>query len=242
MSSALRLHAGRPARVLVVAAHPDDADVAMAGTVARWTDEGSEANLVCCTSGDAGGEDATLDPLVLARRREAEQRSAADMVGYAGVTFLHRPDGALANDLALREQLVRLLRQLRPDAVAAPDPRVFLHGSLIQHVDHREAGAAALDAVYPAARNPMAFPHLVTTEGLQPHAVGRLYLYWSEHPDEVVDISATLERKLGALRAHVSQFPSGSHIESRARERARAVGSEVHVAAGEPFAVIDLAD
>src|SRR5581483_3518515 len=100
-------HAWRPARFMVITAHPDDAEFGPAATAARWIDEGSVGWLVCCTSGDQGGEDPELDPLVLAATREAEQRRAAGTIGYAGISFLHQPDGALANELALRELLVR---------------------------------------------------------------------------------------------------------------------------------------
>src|SRR4051794_37185449 len=98
-------HSCRPARFLVIAAHPDDADFGPAGTAARWIEEGAEGWLVCCTSGDAGGEDPDADPLELSALREAEQRAAAEIVGYEGVSFLHMPDGAVANDLILREHL-----------------------------------------------------------------------------------------------------------------------------------------
>ena len=98
-------HDWRPERFMVIAAHPDDADFGPAGTAARWIDAGSVGWLVCCTSGDQGGEDPDLDPSDLAADREREQRAAAQVVGYAGVSFLHQPDGALVNDLALRELL-----------------------------------------------------------------------------------------------------------------------------------------
>ena len=97
-----RLHEDRPDRLMVIVAHPDDADFGPSGTVARWVRAGSVAHLVCCTSGDAGADDPRTDPLELARIRETEQRAAAAHVGYEDVTFLHQPDGALANDLALR--------------------------------------------------------------------------------------------------------------------------------------------
>ena len=141
--------------------HPDDPDFGPAGTAARWIDAGSQGWLVCCTSGDQGGEDLDADPLALAALRETEQRTAAAIVGYAGVTFLHQPDGALANDLALRELLVREIRMFRPDAVLTSDPEtLFYSDGGVNHTDHRAAGMAAVDAVYPAARNPMAFPNL----------------------------------------------------------------------------------
>ena len=154
-------HDWRPQRFMVIAAHPDDADFGPAATAARWIDEGSVGWLVCCTSGDQGGEDPDFDPLELAAIREREQRAAAEVVGYEGVTFLHMPDGALVNDLILREHLVRAIRTFRPDAVLATDPEnAFPRDGGVNHTDHRAAGWAAADAVYPAARNPMAFPSL----------------------------------------------------------------------------------
>src|SRR5512135_2222474 len=106
-------HDERPERVLVIVAHPDDADFGVAGTLAKWIRAGTVARMVCCTSGDAGADDARTDPLELATLREAEQRAAAEVVGYEGVDFLHQPDGALENDLALREQLVRIIRRFK---------------------------------------------------------------------------------------------------------------------------------
>jgi LmbE family N-acetylglucosaminyl deacetylase len=241
MSVEARLADARPERLLVIVAHPDDAEFGIAGSVARWVREGTTAHLVCCTSGDAGGDDPLTDPLELAAVREAEQRSAAAIVGYSGLTFLHRPDGALRNDLALREQLVRIIRTVRPDAVATPDPRVLFHASgHVQHVDHREAGMAAVDAVFPAARNAMAFPHLAVHEGLEPHVVGRLYLFWSSDPDVCVDISATLDRKLEALRAHRSQLRDPVALEERVRGWAREAGQRAGVAAAEALRVMDV--
>jgi LmbE family N-acetylglucosaminyl deacetylase len=233
-------HEERPERAMVIVAHPDDADFGPAGTLARWVAAGSVAHLVCCTSGDAGGDDPDIDPLALARLREAEQRAAAVHVGYEGVTFLHRPDGALENDLALREQLVRLIRQFRPDAVLTVDPTVLITGDgFIQHTDHRAAGMAAVDAVYPAARNAMAFPHLAR-QGLAPHVVPRMYLFWPERPNAWVDISGTFDRKIAALREHATQIRKPDELEQRIREWAAEEGARIGVQAAEAFRVINI--
>jgi LmbE family N-acetylglucosaminyl deacetylase len=226
---------------MVICAHPDDADFGPAATAAKWIDAGSVGWLVCCTSGDQGGEDPDLDPLVLAATREAEQRAAAEVIGYAGVSFLHQPDGALANDLPLRELLVREIRTFRPDAVFTHDPDVVVYGrGGINHTDHRNAGIAAIDAVYPAARNPMAFPWLVRG-GLAPQRVRRIYLFWSNTPDVWVDVSATFERRVSALRAHASQIRDPAGLEERLRGSAAELGAVIGAEAAEAFrvAIID---
>ena len=235
-------HSWRPGRFMVIAGHPDDADFGPAGTAARWIDEGSTGWLVCCTSGDAGGEDPDADPLELGALREVEQHAAAAIIGYAGVTFLHMPDGALVNDLALREQLVREIRRFRPDAVLATDPTVmFYRGGGVNHADHREAGLAAVDAVYPAARNPMAFPALARS-GLAAHKVRRLYLFWPNEPNVRIDITTTLDRKIDALRAHASQITEPERLTERIRAWAAEEGEPIGVAAGEALRVVVIDD
>jgi LmbE family N-acetylglucosaminyl deacetylase len=235
-------HPWRPTRFMVIAAHPDDAEFGPAGTAARWIDAGSVGWLVCCTSGDQGGEDPHADPFELAALREAEQRAAAQVIGYGGISFLHQPDGALANDLALREMLVREIRTFQPDAVLATDPETLFYGDGgVNHTDHRAAGLAAVDAVYPAARNPMAFPGLARA-GLGAHPVRRLYLFWSNHANTWVDIASTLERKIAALREHRSQIRDPEALAERMRMWAAEEGAAIGVAAAEALRVVIIDD
>lgn len=235
-------HTWRPARFLVVAAHPDDAEFGPAATAAAWIDAGSVGRLVCCTSGDQGSEDPGADPLALAAAREAEQRRAAAIVGYDDVVFLHQPDGALANELPLRELLVREIRRFRPDAVLTHDPEVlFYRGAGVNHADHRAAGMAAVDAVFPAARNPMAFAGLARA-GLAAHAVRRLYLFWPNAPTAWVDVSATAERKIAALLCHASQVADPEELASRLRAWLAEEGEPIGAAAGEAFRLVVIDD
>ena len=235
-------HDWRPDRFMVIVAHPDDADFGPAATAARWIDAGSTGWLVCCSSGDQGGEDFAADPLALAATREAEQRAAAKVIGYSGVSFLHQPDGAVANELPLRELLVREIRTFRPDAVLSTDPETLFHGDGgVNHADHRAAAMAAVDAVYPAARNPMTFPWLAR-DGLAPHVVRRLYLFWSNNPTARVDVTGTLDRKIEALRQHVSQIKDPVRLESRIRDWAREEGEAIGVTAAEALRVIVIED
>lgn len=241
-STAAVLHDWRPARFMVITAHPDDSEFGPAGTAAAWIDAGSVGWLVCCTSGDQGGEDPAADPLELAALREAEQRAAAAVIGYAGLTFLHQPDGALANDLALREQLVREIRTFRPDAVLATDPDVVIYADGgVNHTDHRAAGIAAVDAVYPASRNPMAFPWLATS-GLAAHRVRRLFLFWPNNPSAYVDVSATVDRKIESLRAHASQMREPARVDEWVRSSLAENGAAVGVVAAEAFRVVIIDD
>ena len=227
-------HAWRAARFMVIVAHPDDADFGPAATASRWIDAGSVGRLVCCTSGDQGGEDPDADPLELAAQRESEQRDAATIIGYAGVTFLHQPDGALANDLALREQLVREIRTFRPDAVLATDPEtLFYRDGGINHTDHRAAGLAAVDAVYPAARNPA-----MARGGLAAHPVRRVYLFWTDKPNAWVDISGAIDRKIAALAAHASQIHEPDKLGERIRAWGAEEGAPIGVAAAEALRCI----
>jgi LmbE family N-acetylglucosaminyl deacetylase len=233
-------HEWRPRRFMVIVAHPDDADFGPAGTAAVWIDAGAEGWLVCCTSGDAGGEDPDFDPIELARAREAEQLRAVATVGYAGVSFLHQPDGALANDLPLRELLLREIRTFKPDAVLCGDPEVVIHvGGGINHTDHRAAALAAVDAVYPAARNPMAFPWLAR-QGLPAHRVRRLYLMWTNQPDVWIDVTSTAERKIEALRAHASQLHDPETVFRRVRDRLAEQGARIGADAAEAYRLVVL--
>jgi len=225
MSAEMDLQQHRPERLLVVVAHPGDAEVSMGGAIARWTAEDAVAALVCATSGEAYGDDAAADPLALAALREEEQRAAAAVLGCEHATFLHRPDGAVANDLALREQLVRIIRGFRPDAVATFDPRTIIDERGLNHVDHRVVGAATLDAL-DAATNAMAFPALVRSERLEPHPVQRVFLLRAQAPTETLDISGSLDAKLRALAAHTGGRCGGGEPATRLRT--------------ESFATIDL--
>jgi len=195
-----------PRRVMVIMAHPDDPEFACAGTVARWAAQGTEVIYVLITSGDKGSDDPDMTREALMALREQEERAAARLLGVKEVVFLRYPDGELAPTLDLRRDLVREIRRYRPDAVVVPDPtRRFWDSGYINHSDHRVAGEVALDAIYPAAGNRRFFPELLA-EGFLPHAVREVYVADSTEPNLTVDISATLDLKIAALKEHRSQL------------------------------------
>lgn len=192
--------------ILVVAAHPDDPEFAFGGTVAKWVREGARAIYVICTKGNRGSSDPEMSPEKLAFIRQKEQKAAAKIIGVAGVIFLDHNDGELMADLSFKEELVRLIRKLKPDIVLTHDPSYFYFKTrgFINHTDHRACGEAVLDAVYPLARDLLSFPHH-NEEGLTPHRVTEIYLTNFEDPDFFVDVTETVEIKIKAILAHKSQ-------------------------------------
>jgi LmbE family N-acetylglucosaminyl deacetylase len=193
-------------RIAVFMAHPDDAEFTCAGTVALWAAAGHHITYVLLTSGDKGSADLTATPERLVEIRTAEQRTACDVLGVQDIVFMGYQDSMLVADLALRRELVRVIRRIKPDVVIGFDPTVrWVDQSYINHPDHRAAGEATLDAVYPTARDWMTFPELLA-EGLEPHKVAEVYLAGAKEPDCWIDISAQMETKLAALRAHASQL------------------------------------
>jgi LmbE family N-acetylglucosaminyl deacetylase len=206
-------------RILVITAHPDDVDFGAAGTVARWTDAGLEVTYCVVTDGDAGGYDENFPRADVPAMRRAEQIAAAKCVGVHDVRFLGYPDGRVEATLGLRRDLARVIRQVRPGRVVCPSPERNYAATGVSHPDHRAVGSAALDAVYPDARNPFAFPELRLDEGLEPWKVREVWIQGSPSPTHFVDVTDTFGRKIAALRAHVSQTGQMDDLEERIRTR-----------------------
>lgn len=216
-----------PARAVAVFAHPDDADVACAGTLARWVDAGCSVDLVICALGDKGSRDGRAKDGSLAARRAKEVLESAAIVGLNEVHQLGRKDGEFENDLELRAELVALLRTIRPEALVCPDPlAVFFGEHYYNHRDHRVVGFAALDAASPAAASPLYFP-----DSGRPHSVDYVLLSGSLDPNVSIEVTATIGRKVEAVACHRSQLGDSRDsmrtvIEERAAEAGRSVSAK----------------
>lgn len=205
-----------PASAMAIFAHPDDAEFTVAGTIAKWTRGGCEVALVVITSGNAGTHDPAYSLESLARTREEEGRAAARVLGVKDVVFLHHDDCALQPTLDLRRELVREIRRFRPEAVICGDPQAwFYDDTYINHPDHRAAGTAAIEAVFPAAEMELLWPG----EGAA-HQVQAVYISSTHSPNIWIDITETIDTKIEALRAHASQL-SGWDPSGRIREWGR---------------------
>jgi LmbE family N-acetylglucosaminyl deacetylase len=189
------------ADVLVISAHPDDAEFGAAGSIAKWTSEGRSVIYLVCTRGEKGTSRLDLDPQRLARMREDEQREAASVLGVKEVIFLDHPDQGLDDTPEFRKEIVKYIRMIRPHTVLTTDP----YRRYIWHRDHRVLGQVVLDAIYPFARDHLAYPDLYA-EGFTPHKVREVLFWGAEDNNHFVDITDTFDIKLRALMCHKSQI------------------------------------
>jgi LmbE family N-acetylglucosaminyl deacetylase len=217
-------------RVMVIAAHPDDPEFGAGGTIAKWALAGKEITYVLLTSGDKGSKDPNVRPGQLATQREEEQRAAACEIGVKEVIFLRHPDGILDNTLELRRQLAHIIRKYKPHIVLAIDP--WRHYQL--HPDHRAAGFAALDGIWSAREWHIFGEQLVGDE--EPWRVKEIYLFWTDSPDYVEDVTETVDRRIAALSHHISQVGTDRQkLDERMRERLKKVGEKHEVEYAEEF-------
>lgn len=207
-------------KILVVLAHPDDPEFFLGATIARWTKAGHLVEYCLLTRGDKGSDDLEMDPAKLSKIREAEEITAAAILGVHSVEFLEFFDGYLVPDLSTRKAVTRAIRQHKPDILVSCDPtNLFPNENYINHPDHRAAGQISLDAVFPAAGNPLFFRELVDEEGLMPHSVKEVWLSLTNQPNVTIDVTEFWETKISALREHKTQVGKPEDLEERIRSR-----------------------
>ncbi len=229
----------KPMRVLVICAHPDDIEIGCGGSVAVWTEAGAQVTFCLVTDGAAGGNEPGTNYTELAKRRKEEQRAAARLVGVTDVRFLDYHDGTMEPTMALRRDLTRVIRQVRPNRVVITDPTTILLSSeesnYINHPDHRAVAEAALYAVFPSAGARPIFPELLR-EGLEPLDIDELYMHLTEKPNLAVDITPVHDRKIQAVLCHRSQL--GEDAADWINKWDGASGKEVGVEFAETFRVM----
>lgn len=203
-------------RVLVVSAHPDDSDFGASGTIAGWIKMGIEVSYCICTNGDQGGEESGFALEEMPAVRQKEQRAAGAAIGVHDITFLNYRDGWLEPTIALRKDIVKAIRIAKPDRMVCQSPERNWDRIGASHPDHLAAGEAAIQAVYPDARNPFAFTDLLD-EGHEPWRVKEVWVTAHATPDHWVDITDTFELKMAALHAHQSQTAHNTELENMVR-------------------------
>jgi LmbE family N-acetylglucosaminyl deacetylase len=206
------------ADIMIIAAHPDDPEFGIAGTIAKWTKSGKVVVYVICTNGDKGTIDPEITAETLTKIRQEEQKSAAKILGVSQVIFLGYPDQGLEETSEFRREIVRQIRVFRPDIVATSDP----YRKYLLHRDHRIAGQVVLDAVYPFARDHLAYPDLIA-QGYQPHKVKEVLTWGTDDPNYWSDITETFPLKSSAIRCHRSQIGNRDASEMLAWLKERAI-------------------
>jgi len=209
-----------PQRILVILAHPDDPEFFCGATITRWVKAGHHAYYCLLTCGDKGTKDLTLGSEELCSIRQAEQHAAANVLGVEKVRFLNYPDGYLVADIDLRRDITRVIRTIRPDILVTCDPQtLFTANAGLNHPDHRAAGQATLDAVFPSARDHLSFIELWKDEKLEPHIVHEVWVCGTLQPDTIMDVTDTWETKIQALYEHKSQIGDPEKLAQRMRDR-----------------------
>ena len=203
-------------RVLVVMAHPDDCDFGAGGTIAQWTSQGIEVSYCIITNGDQGGEESGIPVEEMAKVRQQEQRDAGKALGVTQIPYLNYRDGWLLPSIELRKEIVKAIRIAKPDRMVVQSPERNWERIYSSHPDHLAAGETAIQAVYPDARNPFAFPELKAA-GLEPWRVREVWITGSPTPNHFVDITETFSKKMAALQAHVSQTAHNKELENMVR-------------------------
>jgi LmbE family N-acetylglucosaminyl deacetylase len=228
-----------PKKILVVLAHPDDPEFFCGATLARWARAGHEIHYFLLTCGDKGFKDPSATTAQICGIRHAEQNAAAAIIGVKSVRFLDLEDGYLVPSISLRKEIVRVIRQIKPDILVTCDPtHLFAGDYYINHPDHRYAGQVVLDAVFPAASNPFFFPELIKDEGLVPHQPREIWVSLTGNPTVTLDVTDTWEVKIRALKEHKSQIGDPKEFEERMRSRKAERSTEENEYYEEKFRVI----
>jgi len=231
----------QPKIILGIAAHADDLDVGAGGTIAEFIRRGAVVHYLILTDGSKGSDDPDMTSEKLITIRRAEQQKALDIVAGTSVTFLDYPDGELEITMQLKKDIVKVIRTIKPDVVITMDPTVVYSSKagMINHPDHRAAGQATLDAMFPLARDRLTFPELAA-EGFEPHKVAHALLINFDTSNYSVDITDTFELKLAAIKAHISQF-GDLEDSSWLKDMALRQGQRAGYSLAESFVRIDIA-
>jgi LmbE family N-acetylglucosaminyl deacetylase len=230
-----------PQIVLGIVAHPDDLDFGAGGTMAHFARQGAEVYYLILTDGCNGTTDRTMTGDKLVKQRCTEQRNACDILGVKDVFFCKYPDGNLENTRDVRHDIVKAIRQVKPDVVITWDPSVLYSAKwqFINHPDHRAAGQAALDAVFPLARDHMSFPDLLK-QGYEPHKTATVLLMNFNTQNYYVDISDLLDLKIRARAAHTTQLEGDNDVQSLLTEFAEEAGKACGARYAEGFVRVDI--
>lgn len=206
-------------KILVILAHPDDPEFFCGAAIARWCDLGHDVQYCLITKGQRGAQDSQISVIEIEHTRIEEQNTAARILGVSSVKFLDFMDGDLVPDLKLREEIIREIRAVKPNIIVTCDPQnLFPTDNRINHPDHRAAGQATIDAVFPNAGNLRYLIEDANHLNLEPHQVEEVWLALTHQPNLTLDVSAYFDKKVDAITCHKSQI---HEVSEKFREKYR---------------------
>jgi len=185
-------------RILVVGAHPDDADVRCGGLALKYIAQGHEVKFLSTTNGDTGHHQ--IGGVELARRRYAEAQAAARAAGLVEYEVLDLHTGELEPSVANRKLIIRIIREYNPDLIITHRPNDY-------HPDHRSTSQLVQDASYIVT-----VPNMVALTDFLPRTPKICYMHdrfrkpLPFQPDVVVGIDEVIAKKVEMMHCHESQF------------------------------------
>lgn len=190
-------------RFLFIGPHPDDIEIGAGATAAALTAAGKSVSFLICTDGRYGMENAPegTTPEALIAIRQAECRASAETLGVRDLHFLGLSDGAQYSREALLRGIARVVGEVQPEVLFAPDPFVASEC----HPDHLAVGETARTVAFFAP-----FREIMALHGAAPADVQALAYYMTARPNRFVKTGESFDRQIAALRCHASQFPENS--------------------------------
>lgn len=220
--------------ILCVQPHPDDNEIGMGGTLLRFKTLG--ANIAYCTVSQGKGGSNTLRSEELVKIRQEELRNAGSFVGATSFHQLNLSDSHYPDEKEITEQLVAVIRDVKPDIVFTVDPYLMYEA----HPTHRKTGMAVLEACMFSSMKHFPKPDASTEPKV--HRVEAIGFYASAKPNVLIDISDTFDMKLEAIFKHESQFdaPARAQLSQYLTMQAMNFGQKLNVSKAEAFKVLPM--
>jgi N,N'-diacetylchitobiose non-reducing end deacetylase len=189
-------------RILCVQPHYDDNDMAVAGTLTRLAKNGAELIYLTITDDLMGVNDISLSDEAAAEALKRDQFAAAKIVGVQEQYWLGYPDAGAYDYFAVRRDLLKYIRMLRPDFIFTVDPWLTYEG----HRDHIQTGLATAEAVIFTEMTKIGSSDPKVDSAYEEHEIQGIAFYHTREPNYIADISSTWEQKVAAVRCYETQF------------------------------------
>jgi LmbE family N-acetylglucosaminyl deacetylase len=205
-------------RLLCVQPHYDDNDLGAGGTIAELAEAGAEVTYLTVTDDLVGVLDASLSDAQATEQLRAEQRQAGEAIGVGEQIWLGFADAGEWDYFALRRELIKHIRRVRPDFVFTVDPWLPLEA----HQDHLRTGLAVAEATMLQSHKRLKIDPEVDA-AYESYAISGVVFYFTRDPNLCFDIGAVRERKHRAIDAYRAQFTDDQlkllHLGLEAKER-----------------------